>query len=288
MHISEAVDTGTKFFIFGGYGTGKTYFSSTLPQPIYYFDCDLGIKTALNRLKAEGTLDDAEIDFDPFFEGPEVIQKKAGSFVQKSVIIPDSSKNEKLVVGGFVYRKLEAKLVEMIIDAEQEECKYKTVVLDSLSSFAKIMQDFIMSLKKDQSRDRGVANLNDMGILIRKFPDFINLFHKLGDYGIITVVTAHMQLKEDVRGIKSPDGKTDNLEYLGTFRLPSILGKDLPFSLGKWFDEVYFSYAERHGSESDYYFETQSKKDLFCKTRSSTMPAIVEQDWGVIKEYLHL
>ncbi len=53
MQLAEAKQLGLKILLFGGYGTGKTHFSSTLPQPIYFFDTDKGITTVANRIKNE-------------------------------------------------------------------------------------------------------------------------------------------------------------------------------------------------------------------------------------------
>lgn len=291
MNISQIENTGLTILLYGGYGTGKTFFSSTLPQPIYIFDTDKGVRTVYNRLRSINRLRDAQIDFDIYTDSRDLNANKGLTYVKKSVM-------ENIVRSPHAYCDLEKKLISMI---EDDNCKYKTVVLDSLTSFSVIFLYWIIGLKPDQGRDRALPNLSDMGGYIRKLSEFIDLFHMLSDKGIITVVTAHAQLKEDIRGIRLPvdpnlakkirlpdNPEVPNMEYKGTWMLPSVIGKDLPFSLGRQFDEVYLTTAVRSGNRSIYRFETQSNEGQLCKTRSATMPAVIEQDWGKLSKHLNV
>lgn len=281
-HIREVQQLGVKFLIFGAYGTGKSYFASTLPQPMYWFDTDKGMRTIFNRLRKIGQLESAEVEYDTYWDDPHMEKKKTTYVTLKESIL------SKIDPDPDAYIAWEDKLSELIIDARKGECKFKTVIFDSLTTLSLIFTKYIVYVNKEQGRIFALPNQSDMGNFIRKLPELLGMIHMLSDYGIHTVVTAHMQQKENIRGIiKNPkDPSTDQREYLGTWRLPSIIGKDLPFSIGCYFDEVYFSYTERAGSAVDYYFETKSDVDLFCKSRSSTMPVKIAQDWGKISEHL--
>ena len=281
MQIAEASQAGYKFLIFGGYGTGKTHFASTLPKPIYLFDSDKGAATIANRIRNEG-IDPTKIkiDFDKYWDGP-YISKKKTTFVQSlmSTIHPAPG----------AYLKWEDKLGEFIELAQAGNFPYRTVIYDSLTTLSIIYMNYIMHVNGDQGRMFGVANLNDMGNFIRKMPELLGMMHMLSDYGVHTVTTAHVQLKENIRGLKKdPKDKEakDQLEYMGTYRLPAIIGKDLPFGIGLHFDEVYYSFIERHGQQVKYKFETKGDKDLLCKSRSSIMPVFIEQDWSAISKHL--
>ena len=280
--ISDVQKLGARFLIFGAYGTGKSYFASTLPQPIFWFDTDKGIRTIFNRLRASGDLDSAKIEYETYWDPPYMKRKKYKMISTKESILSQVDPNPG------AYLEWEDKLSELIISAQEGTCQYKTVVFDSLTTLAMIFTKYVMKVQINQGRIFALPNMSDMGNFIRKLPELLGMIHMLSDYGIHTVVTAHMQQKENVRGIiKDPkDPSTDQREYMGTWRLPSIIGKDLPFSVGCYFDEVYYSFTERSGSVVDYYFETRSDIDLFCKSRAMNMPAKISQDWSQISKFI--
>ena len=280
--ISDVQKLGVKFLIFGAFGTGKSYFASALPQPIFWFDTDKGMRTIFNRLRESGDLESAKIEYETYWDKPYMKRKQYKMISTKESILSQVDPDPN------AYLDLEDKLSEIIVSAQQGTCQYKTVVFDSLTTLALIFTKYIMQVNLKQGRIFALPNQSDMGNFIRKLPELLGMIHMLSDYGIHTVVTAHMQQKENVRGIiKDPkDPSTDQREYMGTWRLPSIIGKDLPFSVGCYFDEVYFSFTERSGSAVDYYFETRSDKDLFCKSRATNMPTKILQNWSEISKYI--
>ena len=281
-NVSDIEKLGVRFLIFGAFGTGKSYFSSTLPQPIFWFDTDKGMRTIFNRLRESGDLESSKIEYETYWDKPYMKRK------QYKMISTTESILSQVDPDPNAYLELEDKLSELIVSAQEGTCQYKTVVFDSLTTLALIFTKYVMKVNIGQGRMFALPNMSDMGNFIRKLPELLGMIHMLSDYGIHTVVTAHMQQKENVRGIiKDPkDPSTDQREYMGTWRLPSIIGKDLPFSVGCYFDEVYFSFTERAGSVVDYYFETRSDTDLFCKSRSTDMPTKIPQDWSVISKYI--
>jgi len=279
--LAEAQQLGLKFLLFGGYGTGKTHFSSTLPQPIYFFDSDRGIITVTNKIRNEGRDPAKEkIEYDLYSDG--VYLHKRTKSIQTSLI-------RDINPSPSAYLAWEDKLGDFIELAQKGNLPFNTVVFDSLTTLSRIFTNYIMHINQEQGRMFGNANLNDMGNYIRKMPELLGMIHMLSDYGVHTVVTAHVQLKENIRGLKKdPTDKAskDQLEFYGTFRLPAVIGKDLPFQIGDYFDEVYFSFVERHGQQAEYKFETKGDKDLLCKSRSSVMPIIIKQDWSLISGHL--
>ena len=280
--IANVQKLGVKFLIFGAYGTGKSYFSSTLPQPIFWFDTDKGMRTIFNRFRKSGELDSARIEYETYWDKPYMKRKQHQYISTKESIL------SQVDPGPNAYLEWEDKLSELIVSAQGGTCQYKTIVFDSLTTLEMIFTKYIMQVNIKQGRIFALPNVSDMGNFIRKFPELLGMIHMLSDYGIHTVVTAHMQQKENVRGIiKDPkDPSTDQREYMGTWRLPSVIGKNLPFSIGCYFDEVYYSFTERAGSAVDYYFETRSDKDLFCKSRSTDIPTKIPQDWPRISKFI--
>ena len=280
--IADVQKLGVKFLIFGAFGTGKSYFSSTLPQPIFWFDTDKGMRTIFNRFREAGELDSARIEYETYWDEPYMEVKKHQYITTKQSVLSQIDPDPD------AYLEWEDKLSEIIVSAQAGTCQYKTVVFDSMTTLAMIFTKYIMKVQSKQGRIFALPNVSDMGNFIRKLPELLGMIHMLSDYGIHTVVTAHMQQKENVRGIiKDPkDPSTDQREYMGTWRLPSIIGKDLPFSIGCYFDEVYYSFTERAGSAVDYYFETRSDVDLFCKSRTIDMPTKIPQDWSRISKFI--
>jgi len=277
MHISELKQTGIKFFIFGGFGTGKTTFISKMPQPIYVFDFDRGMLSVASRLIDEEEIEDAKIEFDFYADNP--LRRKRPSAIAQSVLANINTSPE-------AYLNFEDKLNEILDECEEAKendkpIPYGTVVLDSLTTFANAFMAYVMSVNATQNRVIGCPNMNDYGNFVRKMPQVLDMFHLLNDYGIHTAITAHMQLKEDIRGPK------ESQTYRGIFRVPNIVGKDLPFNLGAYFDEVYHAYAVREDDEdTSYMFETKADDDLFCKSRSASMPTTIVQEWPRIERRL--
>jgi len=276
MHISECEQLGIKFLTFGGFGTGKTRFCMSMPEPIYFFDFDIGVRTVYAALLAEDRLKDANIHFDTYRDNP--LKRSFSSVVRES-------KLAQINKSPTAYLDFEDKLSELLTECddakkEDKECPWGTVVLDSLTTFAKAFMDYIMAVNSDQGRVFAVPNMNDYGNFVRKMMEVISMFQLLSDYGVHTVCTAHMQLKEDIRGPK------DSQTYRGIYRVPNIVGKDLPFNIGCLFDEVYHSYVERNGDEAEYWYETKSDADVFCKSRAEEMPTRVPQEWPRIRRRL--
>ena len=278
MHISECTQQGIKMLIFGGYGTGKTRFCMSLPQPIYFYDFDKGVRTVYAALLAEDVdvLKNAKIDFDTYGDNP--LKRPSISAARRSRLSEVNRSPE-------AYLDFEDKLSEQLTACDEakkagDPMPLGTAVIDSLTTFSKAFLDYIMAVNVDQGRVFAVPNLNDYGNFVRKMMEVLSMFHLLTDYGVHCVTTAHMQLKEDVRGPK------DNQTYRGIYRVPAIVGKDLPFNIGCLYDEVYHSYVTRDGDEAEYWFETKADDDVFCKSRSPEMPTRTPQEWPRIRRRL--
>lgn len=168
MKFEEITDNEINLLQYGVAGSGKTCAASTFPKPIYYADCDKGVKTlkAFHRGNPKA-LEDIEFDYytDVRPENPEA------------------------------YRKLNKRIDELTrIARDNKEFPYATLILDSLTTLEDILMNDIKRELNKSNRIRGNATQQDYGILINELEELIP---KLVALPCNVVVNCHIQTVQD-------------------------------------------------------------------------------------------
>jgi len=107
--IEEEQMQNLKVLIIGDYGTGKSYFAASFPEPIYLMDFDGGAIT----------------------------------YSKRKVYVPDLLKNPD---PQRLWAELEAEL-DLLLESKHPEGEFKTVVLDSLTTASRVAMDIATKLK---------------------------------------------------------------------------------------------------------------------------------------------
>lgn len=192
-----------KILAYGEAGAGKTVFACGFPTPIFVFDFDCKVSSAANYYSGDPRLE--EIDFELY---PRSIDRQ-----------------------NRVFNEFYGKLVELEKSVQAGTFKYKTVVLDSLTSFYDQMMIEILlqnpNPKRARMGDTEAPLLQDYNIITHHFKNILTRVLALPAH---VICTAHISTeKDDLTG--------------ELIRGPSITGKQLGPWLPKTFEEVYRVYV---------------------------------------------
>lgn len=233
MKLSEIKPSeNLKILVCGPAGTGKTCFAAGFPTPILYLDFDGKVDSAAawysgdkERLENIDVRDLSKklANIDPISEMTRIIEKE-------------------------------------LIPAQEGTAKFKTLVIDSITTFsACVLQHIVKTnpgIKRTASAQGVQPGLQDYGILKR---EFMRLIPGLLSLPVNVVMLGHV--------------KTDRNELTGEIiRAPLIdgsFGPELPI----YFKEVWRSFMKDGKpyaqTKSDAYFE-------FCRTQIPKLPSTVE------------
>ena len=127
----------------------------------------------------------------------------------------------------------------------------RTLAIDSLTAFCDMVEARVLKLN---NHDVFHKTQEDWGHELSTIEQVMYRLNQCSKYYHV-VVTAHEQLKEDaVRG--------------ETFVVPIVSGKQMPFSLPKWFTEVYRLYTDRTKEKKpDYKMLTCADRRYSAKSR---------------------
>ena len=127
----------------------------------------------------------------------------------------------------------------------------RTLAIDSLTAFCDMVEARVLRLN---NHDVFHKTQEDWGHELSTIEQVMYRLNQCSKYYHV-VVTAHEQLKEDlVRG--------------ETFVVPIVSGKQMPFSLPKWFTEVYRLYTDRTKEKKpDYKMLTCADRRYSAKSR---------------------
>lgn len=227
--------------VYGDSGAGKTVFSAGFPGPLFIADFDGKISSAAAFYR--GTPQLAQIDYEAY-SAPGSWQP----FVKKM--------NE-------------------IAKIPADKFPYKTIVIDSITTFAASMMDEVMKQNPGSQRskmmDTQVPNLKDYQIAISHCKDIIRKILAMKDRCNV-VMTAHIQ--------KDKDETTGEILFQ-----PLIWGKDLPAWLPMVFEEVYRAYAEKKDKDTTHWAQTRGEKKYIARTQIPKLPSPVKLSYEEIKKH---
>ena len=146
------------------------------------------------------------------------------------------------------YGAFEAKL-----QALERECKYDTLVFDSVTTLQKYLMKHLLVLNR-----RKEPTLHEWGRLIDGLSE---LFMRIGKLPVHVVVTAHEQLLQDEL--------TSEILVL-----PLIVGKKMPAQMPLWFDEVYRAQVAKSKDGADYQLLTVADTRYTAKSRLACLSAV--------------
>ena len=146
----------------------------------------------------------------------------------------------------------------------------RTIAIDSLTAFCDMVEARVLRVN---NHDIYHKTQEDWGHELSAIEQVMYRLNQCSKHYHV-VVTAHEQLKEDlVRG--------------ETFVVPIVSGKTMPFSLPKWFTEVYRLFTDRTKEKKpDYKMLTCADRRYSAKSRLGGLEETEVPDYGVLlKKY---
>lgn len=217
-----------KLLLFGDSGVGKTIFATSFPTPIYVADFDQKISSAAQFFKGQARL--SEIDYDSYgAEGP----------------------------NDYPVERFNMKMGQLRDMAKKGDLKYKTIVVDSLTTFGDEAMRYLMKLspgvKRMSVNGMNVPSMADYGVARNFFKQFIT---QLISLPANIIVTAHIEVTKD--------------EATGEImRTPMLAGK-LKGELPIYFEEVWRAYTDKDGKR---WAQTASDSKYQARSQIKGIPA---------------
>lgn len=225
-----------KLCIYGNSGTGKTCFAASFPTPLWFCDFDGKVGSAANFWRTKDPKRLEHIAYENF----------SGYQAQ----------------GGIrVIQKFEGMLREL-----ETKCPFKTIVLDSLTTFTDaLMQHVIQENPGTKRFSKDTPVLQDYGLLNQHFK---TIMRRLLALPTNLVVVGHIKITED--------------QITGeTMHRPALSGQ-LPELLPVLFQEVYRSFVETKDGKTTYLAQTRGNQRFITRTEIPSMPPVIPLDYDAI------
>lgn len=213
-----------KILVWGDSGNGKTCFATGFPGPIWVADFDNKISSAASFYANSDQL--SQIEYDNY--------------------APTDTR-------GASAERFNIKLAEL---KKSQPFPYKTIVLDSLTTFSDEAMRYLMrmnpGIKRTETKGALTPALQDYQVSRLFFKQFITEFL---NFPCNVVVTAHIQTEKD--------------EMTGEIlRSPMMSGK-LAHELPIYFSEVYRAFVK----DGKYLAQTKSDNKFQCRTQIKGLPS---------------
>lgn len=234
--------------------TGKTVSSCTFPKPMLFMDFDGGFRSVLHtkNKKGESIVKDAEgIDVKEF-KYIQHVEISLDSTRDKGGAPPPQAKEAATIIKSF----------SNTLKTINQDTKYKTVVIDSLTTLFRILKDAILF-----ANNLPALRIADYGTLERILLDQLipNLKALPVDF---VVLIDHVDMdKDEITG--------QILEY------PIGPSKSMGRNLGKSVDELY-----RQKIEGDEYVWKTRKNGFFQAGSRLSVPETIKANYGELEKWL--
>lgn len=228
--------------LIGGNGTHKTYFIGTCPKPLL-LDFD-GTKAVLRG---------KDVDYFMFKDAPK----------DSKVVDPEKG----IYKWGEAYPAFLKKINE--IGATIEKQPYQTLGMDSLTSFGRIVLNYVL---KETGYIPDARHPIDQGLWGYQWMVMQTAIEQINSWPVIKVLTAHVQ-------------RDTNTVSTVTELLPLTTGKFAGI-VPTLFDEVW--YCETAGTGKDQKFILRSNQDGFMKSAKSPLgvPDKTPLEWSEVAKYV--
>lgn len=234
-----------KLMVYGPSGAGKTTFSTSFPGPIGVADFDGKIGSAARYLEVHNPKKLDEIEFENF--------------------------QPSAVNGGVqVYQKFMKWLYSLEMAAKEGKFPFKTIVLDSLTTFAESLTAHIMASNPAVKRvDALTPSMQDYLMVSTNFKPII---HRLLALPCNVVVIGHIS--------QDKDEVTQEINYR-----PALPGK-LPELLPILFGEVYRAFTEVQDGKVQFKAQCRPAGKYVARTEIQGMPNVIPLSYESIVQVM--
>lgn len=224
-----------KLCVYGLSGTGKTCFATSFPTPLWVCDFDGKISSAANFWKLKDPKRLSGIQYEDF---------------------------SGYTTGGVrVFQKFEGLLRQL-----EEKCPFKTIVLDSLTTFVdSLMQHVIAENPATKRYSKDIPVIQDYGILNQLFK---TTMRRLLALPTNLVVVGHISMTKD--------------EMTGEVIYRPALSGQLPEVLPVLFQEVYRSFTEVRDGKTLHLAQTKAQGKMMARTQIPSLPPVIPLDYNAI------
>lgn len=231
--LSEIKTEGNlKILIYGNSGVGKTCFACSFPRPILIFDFDGKVDSAVSYYRGQD------------LSGIDVVELAHG--------------------------KHEDSIVEMDKVLKGDLSKYKTIVIDSLTTYSNALLRHVIKtnigIKRPVYAQGGGTSREDYGILLREFAKRIPGLLVLS---CNVVLLGHIDTEKDEN--------TGEIKKLT--RMDGSFNKDLPI----YMKEVWRVYADGKGLR---WAQTQADANYDCRSQIRGLPNPMKLEYGELEKYI--
>lgn len=237
-------DEGIKTLIYGDSGAGKTVAATSFPGPIFVHDFDGKVVSAANFWRTHNPEKLNQIEFETYNA---IVGKDKWETIQKQ------------------YATFNGWLVQMqALVREGKPFPFKTVVLDSITTWSDLLLKEIMRQTKDKIKGpiQGLDDIPGMQTYSVNTVHFKAQLNQLLSLPCNVVVTAHIEIDKDEL--------TGRIE-----RRPKATGK-LATYLPIVFGEVYRQYVKIDGNNRRYLWQTQTDNEFNCRSQIPGLGVTVE------------
>ena len=241
--LSEIKTDGElKILVYGNAGSGKTCFAAGLPYPMLYLDFDGKVDSAALFHKADAERLD-QID----------VRSLSGSMTESPI-------TEFLKIIN----------TELIPQQRAKEMKYKTIVLDSITTFSAHMLKYIVTsnptVKRVMSQQGVQPCMQDYGVLKR---EFTSLIPGLLSLPCNIIMLGHIS--------------TDKDELTGTIERKTSMDGSFANELPIYFKEVWRTYCD---DKLGYVAQTKSDYKFTCRSQIPGLPNPLKLEFNELKKFI--
>jgi len=235
-------DGALKILIYGKAGSGKSCFAAGLPYPTLYLDFD-------------GKVDSAALYY------------KSDAARLENIDVRNLSKT---MVDSPITQFEQIFSQELIPDLKAGKMKYKTIVLDSITTFSNAVLNHIVATNPGVNRTKTAQGqqpgMQDFGILKREFGKIIPNILSLP---CNVIMLGHISQEKD--------------EITGQIIRGPLMDGSFSQQLPIYFKEVHHAYRDEKGA---HWAQTQSDFKFECRSQIPGLPNPMKLNYAELEKYL--
>ncbi len=235
-------DGALKILVYGNAGSGKTCFAAGMPYPILYLDFDAKVDSAAMFYKQDKLrLENIDV-----------------RNLSRNLVTNPIEQMEKII------------REELIPQQKNGETKFKTLVIDSLTTFSSAVLNHIVQTNPGVNRVKSAQGaqpgMQDYGILRREFQ---RLIPNLLGLPCNVVMLGHIS--------------TDKDEHTGQIVRGPLMDGSFAQQLPIYFKEVHRSYRDDKGQ---HWAQTQSDSQYQCRSQIPGLPNPLKLSYAELAKHL--